>query len=65
MKPPKPTDIDSLSPERKRIARIFYTYIKRVIGELGQGYEVTLQGKFDKTPISIEIQVATNTQEIP
>lgn len=46
-----------MSPERKRIAKIFYTHIKSAIDEIGLGYEVTLEGKFDKTPIRIEIQL--------
>jgi len=65
MKPSKPIDIDSLSPERKRIAKIFHTHIKRAIDELGLGYVVTLEGRFDKTPIRIEIEVTTSTGEIP
>ena len=52
----------SISPERQRIARIFKTLIDRAILELGEGYEVTLQGKFDKTPIHIEIDFQ---REIP
>lgn len=54
-----------MSPERKRIAKIFYTHIKSAIDEIGLGYEVTLEGKFDKTPIHIEIQITANTKEIP
>jgi hypothetical protein len=64
MKSVKPIDISSLSPERKRIAKIFYTHIKSAIDELGHGYTVTVQGRFDKTPIQIEIEVTTSAGEI-
>jgi hypothetical protein len=53
-----------LSPERVRIARIFKTHIEKAIEELGVGYKVTLQGRFDKTPIRLEIEV-TSKEEIP
>jgi hypothetical protein len=43
-----------LSPERVRIARIFKENIDRAIDDLGVGYDVTVQGKFDSTPIRIE-----------
>jgi hypothetical protein len=51
-----------ISPERQRIAKIFKTHIDKAIEELGVGYNVTLQGKFDKTPIHIEIQVDSRSQ---
>ena len=54
----------ALSPERQQIAKIFKTHIEKAIEELGVGYEVTLQGTFDKTPICIEIEV-TAKKEIP
>ncbi len=54
----------SISSERKRIAKIFKTHIDRAIFELGTGYTVTLQGKFDATPIRIEIQINSQS-EIP
>lgn len=47
----------NLSPERQQIAKIFKKHIEQAITELGHGYEVTLQGKFDKTPIVIQIEV--------
>jgi hypothetical protein len=47
------------------MAKIFYKHINRAIDELEFGYIVTLQGRLDKTPIRIEIQVNTNTGEIP
>lgn len=65
MKPVNPIDIDSISPERRRIARIFKTYIEKAIDELGLGYVVTLQGKFDTTPIRIEIEIAAQEGKIP
>jgi hypothetical protein len=47
----KPVDISKISPERIKIAKIFKKYIERAIDDLGPGYDVTLQGRFDKTPI--------------
>jgi len=47
----------SISPERTHIAKVFRTHIDRAIQELGVGYEVTLQGKFDSTPIVIQMEV--------
>ena len=46
-----------LSPERQFIAKVFKKHIERAIEELGAGYQVDLQGKFDITPIRIEIEV--------
>jgi len=54
----------TISPERQRIAKIFKTHIDRAILELGTGYDVTLQGKFEETPIRIKIQIDSNI-EIP
>jgi len=53
-----------LSPERKKIAQVFKKHIDQAIQELGQGYNVCLQGKFDKTPIEIKIEI-TSKDEIP
>jgi NAD-dependent SIR2 family protein deacetylase len=64
MKPLKANDIGSISPERRRIAKIFKTNIDRAIEELGVGYEVTLQGAFDKTPILIQVEIFSK-DEIP
>jgi hypothetical protein len=64
MKPQKPIDLSSISPERRRIAKIFKTHIDKAIEELGIGYNVTLQGRFDIKPIRIEIEV-DSTEEIP
>ena len=55
----KPKDVPKLSPERIRIARIFKAHIDKAVEELGVGYEVTLQGRFDKTPMRLEIEVAS------
>lgn len=63
--PLKPTNIDSWSPERKHIAKIFKTHLEKAIADLGAGYAITLQGRFDETPIQIEIEVTTSTGEIP
>jgi hypothetical protein len=64
MKPLKASELASISPERQRIARIFKTHIDKAIEELGVGYSVTLQGKFDKTPLYIEIE-NNSKEEIP
>lgn len=64
MKPLKSIELASISPERQRIAKIFKNHIKKAIKELGIGYDVTLQGRFDKTPIRIEIEVSSK-DEIP
>lgn len=58
------SNVASISPERQRIAKIFKTNIEKAIAELGIGYDVTLQGRFDKTPIRIEIEVSSK-EEIP
>ena len=54
-----PKDIAKLSPERVRIAKIFKTHLDKAIEELGVAYEVALQGRFDKTPMRLEIEVAS------
>jgi hypothetical protein len=59
----KPVDINSISPERRRITKIFKTHIEKGIDELGAGYTVTLQGRFDKTPIRIEVEVTAQEGE--
>jgi len=53
-----------LSPERIRIAKILKTHIDKAVEELGVGYNVALQGRFDKTPIRLEIEV-NSKEEIP
>ena len=65
MKPLNPIDVSSLSPERRRIAKMFKTYIEKAIEELGAGYNVTLEGRFDKTPICIEVEITSRDGEIP
>jgi hypothetical protein len=64
MKPLKPIEVASLSPERQRIAKVFKIHIERAIAELGAGYDVTLQGQFNTTPIHIEVEV-NSKDEIP
>jgi hypothetical protein len=54
----------TISPERKQIAKIFKNHIEQAVEELGHGYDVTLLGKFDKTPIVIQIEI-TSKEEIP
>jgi hypothetical protein len=61
----KPVDVSSISPERRRIVKIFKTHIEKVIEELGVGYNVTLQERFDKTPIRIEVEITSQDGEIP
>jgi len=51
VKPLKPVDVSSMSPERRRIAMILETHVEKAIEELGAGCNVTLQGRFDETPI--------------
>ena len=65
MKPLKPVDVSSISPERCRIAKIFKTHIEKAIEELDAGYNVTLQGRFDETPIRIEVEITSRDGEIP
>ena len=60
----KPKDMARLSPERIRIAMIFKAHIDKAVEELCVAYEVTFQGRFDKTPIHLEIEV-TSKEEIP
>jgi hypothetical protein len=50
-------EIGSISLERQLIAKILKKHIDNAIAELGVGYDVTLQGSFDKTHIRIEIEV--------
>jgi hypothetical protein len=64
MKPMNLKDYANLSPERIRIARVFKRHIDDAVEELGVGYEVSLQGRFDKTPIRIEVEVASK-EKIP
>jgi hypothetical protein len=54
----------TISPERTQIARVFKNHIDRAIAELGSGYQVDIQGTFDKTPIKIVIEV-TSKDGIP
>jgi hypothetical protein len=44
--------------------KIFKAHIDRAVEELDGGYEVALQGRFDKTPIRLEIEVSSK-EEIP
>jgi hypothetical protein len=47
-----------ITPERRRIAKIFKTYVEKAINELGPGYTVDLQGNFYTTPIRITIEIS-------
>lgn len=64
MKPLSPEALAKLSPERVLIAKILKKHIDQAITELGSGYEVTIQGKFDKTPLYLEIEI-NSKQGIP
>ena len=43
----------------------FRTYQKAIFEDLITGYEVTLQGRLDTTPIRIEIEASSSEKEIP
>ena len=62
MKSSKRMDVSPISPERQLIAKIFKIHIERAIAELGVGYYVDLKGRFDKTPIHIEIEVSSKDE---
>ena len=47
-----------ITAERQRIAKIFKTYVEKVLDELGPGYMVDLQGDFYATPIRITIEIS-------
>lgn len=53
--------LESMTPERKRIAKIFKTHIEGAIDELGPGYTIDLQGNFHDTPIRITIEISPKT----
>jgi hypothetical protein len=50
----KPEDVAKLSPERISIAKIFKSHIDKAVEELGIGYNVTLQGSFDKLQYALK-----------
>jgi hypothetical protein len=50
--------LERITPERQRIARIFKDHIEKAIDELGPGYVVDLQGKFEVTPIRITVEIS-------
>lgn len=50
--------LESITPERRRIAKIFKTYVEKAVDELGPGYTVDLQGNFYVTPIRITIEIS-------
>jgi hypothetical protein len=41
---------ESITPERRRIAKIFKTYVEKAVDELGLGYTIDLQGNFSAYP---------------
>jgi hypothetical protein len=57
-----PIDITKISPERRRIAKIFKTHIEKAIAEIGSDYDVTLQGRYDTKPIRIEIEIDSQNE---
>jgi len=44
-------------PERGSVLSFFKTHVDRVVEELGIGYDVTIQGRFNKTSIRFETEV--------
>jgi hypothetical protein len=56
--------LDHITPERRRVAKIFKTYVEKAIDELGPGYTVDLQGSFFDTPIRITIEISSVKREI-
>jgi hypothetical protein len=50
-----------ITPERRRIAKIFKTHVEKAVDELGPGYTVDLQGNFYDTPIRITIEISPKT----
>jgi hypothetical protein len=50
--------LDSVTPERQRIAKMFKTHIENAIDELGPGYMVDLQGNFFDTSMRIIIGIS-------
>ena len=50
-------DAFKISPESQRIARVFKAHVEKAIEDLGNAYDVTLQGRFYQKPIRFEIQV--------
>jgi len=53
--------LESITPERRRIAKIFKTYVEKAVEELGPGHTVDLQGNFYDTPIRITIEISPIT----
>jgi hypothetical protein len=62
--PFKPVDVDSISPERRRIAGIFHTHIEKAIEELGFSYQARVGGGFDAAPIRISIEITAQDGKI-
>lgn len=54
-------ELEHITPERRRIAKIFKAHIENAIDELGPGYIVDLQGDFFDTPIRITIEISPET----
>jgi hypothetical protein len=50
-------ELEHITPERRRIAKVFKAHIENAINELGPGYTVDLQGNFYDTPIRITIEI--------
>jgi hypothetical protein len=65
-KPLTAHQLADLSPERIRIAKVLKKHIDAAVLELGNGYDVDLQGSFASTPIHIVVEVkAVGNGEIP
>ncbi len=52
--------LTDLSLERQRVAKIIKKNIERAVAELGPGYNVELQGKFDSQKMELTIAIANN-----
>jgi hypothetical protein len=51
-----------LPPEGTPIPTILKAHIDGAVEELGVGHNVTVQGRFDKTPIHLEIEVTSKDE---
>lgn len=50
--------LENITPERRRVAKIFKAYVEKAVDELEPGYMVDLQGDFFATPIRITIEIS-------
>ena len=57
--------LERITPERRRIAKIFSDNIENAIYQIGLGYTVGVQGDYDTTPIRIRIEISSINGEMP